>query len=71
MVLPRHPVKVQPHPNRTQTMTKAKFPATVEAVNGDWLTRTLRADGTLKGARISDFSVEPASGGYTSRVFRP
>jgi len=32
MELPRHPVKVPPHPNRTQTVTKAKFPATAEAL---------------------------------------
>jgi len=51
-------------------MTKATFPATIETLTCEWLTRALRADEILDCGKISNFSVEPITGGYTSQVFR-
>ncbi len=51
-------------------MTKVTFPVTIESLTSGWLTTVLRSDGVLKSGRVSKFSAEPRSGGYTSSVFR-
>lgn len=51
-------------------MTKTTFPVTLESLTSEWLTTVLRADGVLKSGRVTGFSAEPLSGGYTSQVYR-
>jgi hypothetical protein len=51
-------------------MNQDVFPASIEALTSNWLTRVLKADEVLTVGAVSGFTVEAFPSGYTSSVYR-